>query len=582
MNRHRIRESRQLDRGRASASGRNNDNDGTSSSSIQEALSAFWEITYVACNPVSLDGVVAIDSICTDTSNITMADNTIGSPTRRAGPANAVAWAGQWAHTAGQTVQSWTVRRYALPDKHVASQVLMYRQLLHTKCRPGLTLSRDYQATPAQRAVKDMPWWCLGVEETRKMVISYDDLLKRLWVGGSCTPFHEIDHLLTDDQKAPVPHAYWVDRLGFQQTDPVTDFRSGGVLSLAMMVHLVEACPQTHQRFVRPDGDASVLPFGITSINITDMMARFLMLSKAVDRMDALLSQKPFWCMFADPFALLVCQEVSMEITADVVVELRQERGRVTVFDFAEILKIVEDRVERDLLGAGPKSVEELRTLYQRNRIKYQRMLSHRLGKQTNSAPTSGGVPLGTAAAAGDTSTLASTAEKSARSFDAQPTVGPTTGTSSDDGDSGNRKQLRQSVWNQATALRSQATKVADTATSFAGSVFQKIKAPGFTAAPTGAVTMDSPSTTTTEPPDLLSASPPKASTAPVVALDSATDMRESTIVDLPPPNEALTSSSTHQQTNSDDEDWAKVITPVTEEISNFSIGGDDDADEDL
>jgi len=506
----------------------------------------------------------------------TNTENTTASPTtRRAGAANAVAWAGQLAHTAGQTVQSWTVRRYALPDKHVASQVLMYRQLLHTKCRPGLTLSRDYQATPAQRAVKDMPWWCLGVEDTRKMVISYDDLLKRLWVGGACAPFHELDHLLTDDQKAPVPHAHWVDRLGFQQTDPVTDFRSGGVLSLAMMVHLVEACPQTHQRFVRPDGEASVLPFGITSINITDMMARFLMLSKAVDRMDALLSQKPFWCMFADPFALLACQEVSMDVTADVVVELQQERGRVTVFDFAEILKIVEDRVERDLLGAGPKSVDELRTLYQRNKIKYQRMLNHRLGKQTDSAPPSGGLPHDALAA-----TSSATAKSSAPSPDAPPGVGQTTGTSSDDGSSGSRKQR---LWNQATMLRSQATKVAGTASSFAGNVFQKIKTPGFAAAPTGFASTEPHTTTTTEPPDLLSGSPPKVTTGAVVALDNrANDTPEATLVELPASDEALAPLPAQQQAVSDDEDWAKVITPATEGVSNFSIGGDGDDDENL
>jgi hypothetical protein len=41
--------------------------------------------------------------------------------------------------------------------------------------------------------------------------------------------------------------------------------------------------------------DASVLPFGITCINVTDMLAKFLMFSKSVDKMDALLSAKPFW-----------------------------------------------------------------------------------------------------------------------------------------------------------------------------------------------------------------------------------------------------------------------------------------------
>ena len=86
-----------------------------------------------------------------------------------------------------------------------------------------------------------------------------------------------------------------------------------------MLVHIVESCPTVHARFVPKDNstnntspappsndpemsleqliteDASVLPFGITCINVTDMLAKFLMFSKSVDKMDALLSAKPFW-----------------------------------------------------------------------------------------------------------------------------------------------------------------------------------------------------------------------------------------------------------------------------------------------
>ena len=345
-------------------------------------------------------------------------------------------------------MQSWTVRKYTLPDKHVASQVLMYRQLLHTACRPGLTLSRPYQGTPAQQAVLDMPWWTNRhqIVETGKMVISYQNLLARLWISGALKPYGETVDLLMDNGpnspnhesqttkhapafeggstttstaqdatdldstaalkqgqpghprdtpheekkdvdeteaaqsqsqpsgpqpfRAPVPHSYWVTRLGFQQDDPVTDFRSGGILSLALLVHLVESCPVTVVRFV-PGGEASVLPLALTCINITDMMAKFLMLSKTVDRMDALLSQKPFWRMFANPHALLVCHEVAMDLVAIVVVELSQKR-QVTVFDFAYVMEIVEERMEYDYFMAGPTTVEELRQIHKRNTLKYK------------------------------------------------------------------------------------------------------------------------------------------------------------------------------------------------------------------
>jgi hypothetical protein len=208
------------------------------------------------------------------------------------------------------------------------------------------------------------------------MVISYDNLIARLWNANShnnsIRSGEQSEHFPTP----PIPHQDWVSKLGFQQTDPVTDFRSGGVLSLAMMVHVTESCPAVHARFVR--GDASVLPFAITSINITDMMAKFLMLAKSTDRMDALLSQKPFWLMFADPNALTACQELSMDMLADVVVEMQQDReaageGNVTVFDFNSILQSTTRRVQYDLLGAGPKSVAELRAIRVQLKEKYRK-----------------------------------------------------------------------------------------------------------------------------------------------------------------------------------------------------------------
>jgi hypothetical protein len=122
-----------------------------------------------------------------------------------------------------------------------------------------------------------------------------------------------------------------------------------------MLVHIIESCPAVHSRFIpKPNNahrgtadapsstnddderilaleeilsdDASILPFGITCINITDMLAKFLLFSKAIDKMDALLSAKPFWKMFVDPNALLILQEVSLDLLCDVCVEIGRER----------------------------------------------------------------------------------------------------------------------------------------------------------------------------------------------------------------------------------------------------------------
>lgn len=336
-------------------------------------------------------------------------------------------------------------RRYALPDRSVASQILMYRQLLHTECKPGLRLSRSYEATDAQMKVKHMPWWELGIESTQKMTISYDNLIVRLWLGGAIMPYvdggyavaHKSKSVMKDYKQGndlkekeqitpdgsmksdvnqnteiqlgeqtrtshvdtlidlkglpPIPHNYWVDRLGFQQTDPVTDFRSGGVLSLALMAHIVEACPNVHARFL-PSGDTHMLPFGITCINVTNMIAKACMFSKKVERLDVLMSQKPFWKMFENPDSLLVLKELSMENLCNVVVEIGRERKidvmdsdeenmtskEVTVFDFSEILAKTEKRVVNDLLGAGPRNVDELRVFAARNHAKYLRAMERK------------------------------------------------------------------------------------------------------------------------------------------------------------------------------------------------------------
>ena len=63
--------------------------------------------------------------------------------------------------------------RATLPDKTMASQVLMFRQLLHTVCRRGLRLSRGYEATVAQMTVlllpvssfSALPWLSSGGKE---------------------------------------------------------------------------------------------------------------------------------------------------------------------------------------------------------------------------------------------------------------------------------------------------------------------------------------------------------------------------------------------------------------------------------
>jgi hypothetical protein len=118
------------------------------------------------------------------TDNRSSATDSLSGPTPQSSR-----WFDQITESAGRTVRSWTVTKHALPDRNVASQILMLRQLLHTKCRPGLKLSRPYQGTPAQIQVQHLPWWEVTAEgktmvDTGTMVLSYDNLITRLWKRG--------------------------------------------------------------------------------------------------------------------------------------------------------------------------------------------------------------------------------------------------------------------------------------------------------------------------------------------------------------------------------------------------------------
>jgi hypothetical protein len=69
-------------------------------------------------------------------------------------------------------------------------------------------------------------------------------------------------------------------------------------------------------------------------------------------------------------------------------------RSQVTVFDFSTILERTERRVRDDLLGGGPKTVVELRSIAGRLRLKYQTLLERRIQRhQQQQARAAGGAP---------------------------------------------------------------------------------------------------------------------------------------------------------------------------------------------
>lgn len=191
------------------------------------------------------------------------------------------------------------------------------------------------------------------------------------------------------------------------------------------------------------------------------------------------------------------------------------------MFDFSTILERTERRVRDDLLGAGPKSVDELRLIAGRLRVKYNNQMDRAIQKAKQQQEWEDNAPK-TPSGAGP------------------PQI----------------KEVLDKAGGAAGAVLDKAGgaagAVAGAAGAFAGGLMAKMKSPSF-----GGNKNASPS-------QAAGASP--------------------TIVDLPPPTstsmDAAPTTSIATVPGETEGDWAGTdIAPATDGISNFSIGDDDDDD---
>lgn len=213
------------------------------------------------------------------------------------------------------------------------------------------------------------------------------------------------------------------------------------------------------------------------------------------------------------------------------------ETHQVTVFDFSTILERTEKRVRDDLLGAGPKTVDELRSIAGRLRIKYQNQLERKIQRAK---------------------------EKNEVGGDGNSGVG---------GDDSNNNAFVPPVQMQG---------VMNKATNMAGGFFAKAKSSKFRSSfMDNFNTRGSKTNVGTES---------EVTTATIVDLPPLNDTPTATVAAAAAaattePATTTTSNSTSSgnfSATSSEGDWVGVadIAPATDAITNFSIG-DDDEDED-
>jgi hypothetical protein len=195
-------------------------------------------------------------------------------------------------------------------------------------------------------------------------------------------------------------------------------------------------------------------------------------------------------------------------------------KTQVTVFDFSMILERTERRVRDDLLGVGPKTVDELRSIAGRLRLKYQNQLDRRIQR----------------------------AEQQQQRAEAAVPVTPTGG-----GDASS-KPAQQKV-----------SDVMAQAGTMAGGLFSKIRPPTIPSIQIPSMMLSSRKAAQPLPPQTPAHPSPNLSP---------------TIVALPPLVAAPAAVTDLSASGGIEGDWIGTdIPPVTDAICHFSIGDDDDDD---
>ncbi|GMI01736.1 hypothetical protein TrVE_jg7186 [Triparma verrucosa] len=148
------------------------------------------------------------------------------------------------------------------------------------------------------------------------MVISYSKLVERM---ESAVVF-ALDLRDGEEKK-------WVEILGFQTSTPLSDFRSGNVLSLILTVLLLELHPSVIKEFAKTS-----LPYALCSIHATVAIGEVLGLK--LEKVEVLVSQKSYWKLFSNPMAILHLHKAAMMFA----LRIYSSEKRSLLFDFEPIL----------------------------------------------------------------------------------------------------------------------------------------------------------------------------------------------------------------------------------------------------
>uniref|UniRef100_A0ACD5XV89 Uncharacterized protein n=1 Tax=Avena sativa TaxID=4498 RepID=A0ACD5XV89_AVESA len=174
--------------------------------------------------------------------------------------------------------------------------------------------------------------------------VQHQDALKELW--RLAYPNRQLPPLKSD---------LWKE-MGWQNSDPATDFRAGGFMSLENLIYFARNYPDSFHRLLRKaDGERAEweYPFAVAGVNISFTLAKML------DLQSGNRSSKASTCFVQ----LLEDDEMAFDnlfCVAFQILDAQWLARRASYMEFNEVLKSTVVQLEQELTTEGISSVRDM------------------------------------------------------------------------------------------------------------------------------------------------------------------------------------------------------------------------------
>ncbi|KAJ8763200.1 hypothetical protein K2173_025585 [Erythroxylum novogranatense] len=175
-------------------------------------------------------------------------------------------------------------------------------------------------------------------------LLEHQDALRQLW--RLSFPERELPSLKSE---------LWKE-MGWQGSDPSTDFRGGGFISLENLIYFAMKYPESFQRLLhKKDGERAdwEYPFAVAGINISFMLAQMLDLQTGKPSSQAGIKFLQLLAEDEMAFDNLFCVSFQM-------MDAQWLAKRASYMDFNDVLKSTRTQLERELALEDVYSVKDL------------------------------------------------------------------------------------------------------------------------------------------------------------------------------------------------------------------------------